>query len=182
MRSHARAFFLVLGILGVYLFAAQAVSLPAAWGGETDSRLLDEALVPFQNLTPVSALVLSGALVCLLLPATFAGPGTVSRVAARVSWGKVLEAVFALNAVLVAVILGFLWFFTQSNIYLSDELATQTLGALFAAGLLECLIGTVLALTLVFLRKRKGLYFSTLVVHVAEVALLTVTFVLGIKA
>ena len=175
MRDTASTFFILLSLACGYLFATGATYAPWQWA---EPAFLERVLAPFQVFSFFSGVLILAAVLSFLFALLCFECVDRSPVAAfRRSWGQALEITFLVNVVLVGGLLFLLWFLADPSF--GSSTAPRTMGALFAASILEVTLGTVLAVLLFFFKKTKVLYFSTLVTHVTEVVVLGLVFALG---
>jgi hypothetical protein len=176
MRSYVFLLVAAAGIVCLYLFATGAGT--EAPGSQALS--LERALAPFEHMTPASRLLLGGAGVAFLLALALGSSssrGSFLR-PPSVAWGEAVQAAFLFDVVIVGAVLLF-FFLAALGVYPREEPSFSVMGALYVVGVLEAALGTLLAITLFFLRKPIFLFTSTVVAHVAEVGLLSVLFFLG---
>jgi len=178
MRSTFSTVLFCVAAVSIYLFATGATYPPWRWG---ETEFLERILAPFQVFSFFSgALVLTGVAAFLLSLICFECEDKyVSDATAKRSWSTAGEVAFVLNVGLVGALLGILWFRMPAANAMGSASDGQEFGMLFGTGLLEAVLGTVLAVVLFFLAKRRALYFSLLVAHVAEVITLGTIFFFG---
>lgn len=176
MRSFAFLLVATVGIVCLYLFATGAVT------GISGSPFLsvERALAPFEHMTPLSGILLGGASAAFLLSLALTSASRSGKSAFRpaVAWGQAVQAAFLFDVIIVGGVLLFL-FLAVLGWYPKEEPSASLMGALYLVGAMEAALGTLLAITLFFLRKPIFLFASTVVAHVAEVGLLSVLFFLG---
>lgn len=97
------------------------------------------------------------------------------------SWGQVCQLGFSASVALVgAFLLAIL--LSASGLSPIPSASGVTLGALLLLATLQAGVGTALAVVLLFVRNLDVHYVGTVTVHVMEVALLSVVFLLGTSA
>jgi hypothetical protein len=177
MRVLLSTFFFVVAIACCYLFATGAKNPPWEW---SQADFLERVLAPFQVFSLFSGLLVLTAVIAFLLSLLcFECKGkNIANPSSRRSWGVALEIAFLLNVFLVAAVLGLLWLLVKPDSP-GTPAAMETMGSLFAAVLLEVVLGTILAVVLFFLGKFRALYYSTLTAHIAELIVLGTIFLSG---
>ncbi len=158
--------FKTVGLLAVYAFACGALDQ-----GGGDGKLLARLAAPLQALTPFAASVLVGGL--FLFAAGVAiepSPGRGPR-GPRPFWTPLLLAAFVVYSLAVCGVVAF--------ILASPRLSGPELGAFYAAGVLEAMLASVLAVVLYFLRRPRLVYLPTLGLLFAGIAALGAMFWLG---
>src|SRR5262245_28219883 len=152
-------------ILAVYVVASGAV------GMAPDGSIVDCLQRPFLDLSPLGAGVLAaGALsfiagLLALSPPTGMGPS--------LSWSQLLQATFAVNALLLAGIAAALF------LGRSGHHPAQTVGVLFVAGASEAALGAVLAVIHLFLKRPRPVFLPTLAVYFVSTVALGAAYLLG---
>ncbi|MBN1441436.1 MAG: hypothetical protein JXA90_01955 [Planctomycetes bacterium] len=161
------------GVVLLYIFAGGAFVSPSASPPQGDPW--GSALSPLWDATLKGAALLF----CAVLAVVWAGgivfwgqrlhrsPGDPT------GWSPVLQAAFSLNALAAAAVIFGL------SMAMMDKAAVTTIGSLYILGLFLGLVGSALAFALLWLRKSRVLFASTLLVHLFEVGSLIAVCVLG---
>jgi hypothetical protein len=168
---------MVLAIVCIYLFATGA-EVPAE--GAALSTLVGYALRPFRQLTLLSAIFLGTATVALFLALVLSRTSGL-EFRKEQSWGRILQLALVADVTLVGAVIAIL--FLPALGWPADfTLSASTAGALFMAGLLEAALGSCIILALLAVPKSRPVFFSSVLVHAAEIGLLGTIFYLGAGA
>ena len=177
IRAIVCPFLTLLAVVCIYLFATGA-EVPQ--GGEPLPTLVGYALRPFRQLNLVSLILLATATVALFLALVLSRTSGLDYRKER-SWGRVLQLALVADVTLVAAVIALL--LLPSFGWPPDfSLSASATGALFMAGLLEAALGSCIVLALLAVPKSKAVFFSSVLVHVAEIGLLGAVFYLGTRA
>jgi hypothetical protein len=170
--------FVTCGVVCIYLFATGA----AVEEGLKGVSFVERALAPFRQMTLVSGMLLSTSAVAFFLAVAFRerGQGT-TRGREGVSWDTLLQIAFTTNVALVAAVL-LLLFVSVTGYLPGPPPGPTTTGALFLIAVAEVILGTMIAIALLFMKRSALHYVSSVLIHVVEVAILAVVFFLGSSA
>jgi hypothetical protein len=167
----------LFAVVCIYLFATGA-EVPQ--DGEPLRTLLGFALRPFRALNMFSVVLLGSATVALFLSLVLSRTSGLDYHKER-SWGRILQLALVADVTLVAAVILILFLPTLG--WPADfALSTSTMGALYVAGILEAALGSSIILALLAVPKSRGVYLSSVVVHVVEIGLLGAIFYLGTRA
>jgi hypothetical protein len=170
--------FVTCGVVCIYLFATGAT----VGEGLKGVSFVERALAPFRQMTLVSGMLLSTSVVAFFLAVAFRqkehGP---ARDRDGVSWDTLLQIAFTTNVALVAAVL-LLLFVSVTGYLPGPPPGPATTGALFLIAVAEAILGTMLGIALLFMRRSSIHYVSSVLIHAAEVGILAVVFFLGSSA
>ena len=160
-----------LTVLALYVLASGALNMDPASNAHGGS-FLERIERPFIDLTPLGAGVLAGAAICFAV-GSLAVPSSVERGSPSLSWSKLLQVAFVVNAAVVAGIAVALFL---GHSYPREP---QTVGVLFVTGVCEAALGAVLAVTHLFLKRPRPVFLPALGVHLLSTAALGAAYLLG---
>ena len=168
--------FKVFGLIALYAFACGALQVPAdGWRWED---FLARLVEPVHGLGPFSGAILVAGIFFLaagetVMEGSQAGSGASGK---SIPWRELLLAAFVVNA--LAVIAVPVAIFTGARAFVPPA---ET-GALFAAGVLEAVIGVFLALILAFFARQRILFLPSLGLFIIGVGTLGMLFWIGVGA
>ena len=146
----------------------------------------ESALDPFWKLTPLGGAVLFAGVGCVVLAVAvlFGSRGASGRQppagherrkdAAPGAWGRLLQVAFLLNVLLAAVLI------LAVSIASRRSAPDGTVGHIFLLACLVAGLGSILALTLILVRKRRLVFAATLALHLVEAGSLTAVYLKGL--
>lgn len=142
-----------VALLAVYVFACGALNLPVD-GENWGHRFLAHCWRPFSEVTPLSVSILAAGAVfffCAALVKPLSRSGEPVR-SFQVPWPDFMTSVLAVISLSVAVTITLLF-----SLY-SNSAHPLTLGVLYTAAALEAVVGLVLAIALLFVRRSNLAY------------------------
>lgn len=151
---------------GAFIGDQEAIPSGDPWGS---------ALGPLWMLTLEGGAVLfvGAALIVLGVTIHFWNKEFQETSGAFLGWNSVLQAAFSLNVLLAAVLL------LALSLAMRDASAAETVGSLYLLGCGAVFVGSFLAFALLWQKRSRLLYGSTLVLHLVEISSVVAVFLMG---